>query len=71
MQDRNILLPGVPGDSPGEPCTFCAADGAAPGDYVVAGRWPPERMAYLYLDYRLAGLAASQITATVRRRGDQ
>lgn len=74
MQDCRTPTSGVPGDDLAPPCAYCAA-GAE--DATAADRWPPERLAHLYLcrglsTYRiaeLAGLDRQRVTRTLHRAG--
>jgi hypothetical protein len=71
MQDCRTPSSGVPGDDL-VPCAYCAV-GAE--EAVAADRWPPERLAHLYLccglsTYRIAeltGLDRQRVTRTLHR----
>ena len=69
MRDRHTPDGGVRGDGPA--CAYCLDEA------VEAGRWPPERLAHLYLcrglsTYRIAGLSGldrRRVTRTLRDAG--
>jgi len=74
MQDRRTPYSGVSSDDLAPPCAYCAA-GAE--EATAADRWPPERLAHLYLccglsTYRIAeltGIDRQRVTRTLHRAG--
>jgi hypothetical protein len=71
MQDRHTSSSGVPGDSVGPPCAYCAPDTGETGDTgeAAAGdQWPPERLAHLYLCRELSTYRIAQLTGLDRQR---
>jgi hypothetical protein len=74
MQDCRTPSSGVSGDDLAPPCAYCAA---GVEEAAAADRWPPERLAHLYLccglsTYRIAeltGLDRQRVTRTLHRAG--
>jgi hypothetical protein len=73
MQDRRTPSSSVPSDGLTPPCAYCAAG----AEEDAADRWPPERLAHLYLcrglsTYRIAeltGLDRQRVTRMLHRAG--
>jgi hypothetical protein len=75
VQDRHTRASGVPGDIIASPCGYCAAGsgeaaGTAPAaaEATAADRWPPERLAHLYLCCGLSTYRIAELTGLDRQR---
>jgi hypothetical protein len=65
MQDRRPPFSGVPSDDLVLPCAYCTA-GA--DEAAAADRWPPERLAHLYLCLGLSTYGIAELTGLDRQR---
>jgi hypothetical protein len=65
MQDRCTPFSGVPGDDLASPCAYCTA-GAE--EATAADRWPPDRLAHLYLCRGMSTYCIAELTGVDRQR---